>query len=376
MAHHLYQRDGVWYFRGAGKRISLKTKSKRQAMAMRDELVKQIILTGSFERARMLSIPTFEEFSKVFLKQKKKVVRQRTYKEYKRLLERDLVPFFGRYQLDVVKPILIHEYINTQTCSNRTLNGKLDMLNNVMKLAMSFEYITANPVKAIQRAKNEANELVAFTLEDVYKFLDNVSKHYKPWFVVAFFTGMRPEEINGLRRKCVDFDRNVIKIQEVYTEDKRFDEPKTKSSKREIPMLPIVRTTLLHLCMTKQPDELVFLSKQGNPVSRGNLSEWVWRPTLRKLGMPMQRMYVTRHTFCTLMCSAGEKPGTVARLMGHSSLDYVNKIYYRFQSLEDKDVFRKFQRMDTEATQAKSVADADKQEVEQIQDLTLFVGGT
>jgi len=66
-----------------------------------------------------------------------------------------------------------------------------------------------------------------------------VSISRSPFFVVAFFTGMRAGEMSALKWKNVDFDRRVIKVVEtrVYGEEGR---PKTNSSYRDIDMLPMV----------------------------------------------------------------------------------------------------------------------------------------
>jgi integrase len=51
--------------------------------------------------------------------------------------------------------------------------------------------------------------------KDVDQFLECVLPFYRPFFVVAFFTGMSAGEMSALKWKDVDFDRRIIKVVEL-----------------------------------------------------------------------------------------------------------------------------------------------------------------
>ena len=74
----------------------------------------------------------------------------------------------------------------------------------------------------------------------------------------------------------------------------------------------------------------VFVSKEGNIVDIGNLRKWTWYPTLESVELKRRTMYQARHTFATLMLSAGENPNWVARMMGHTSVEMLFKKYSGF----------------------------------------------
>jgi integrase len=51
-------------------------------------------------------------------------------------------------------------------------------------------------------------------------------------------------------------------------------------------------------------------------------------PVLEKIGIDYRPPIQTRHTFATLMLSAGEDIGWVRNMMGHSSLQMIFERYY------------------------------------------------
>jgi integrase len=55
-----------------------------------------------------------------------------------------------------------------------------------------------------------------------------------------------------------------------------------------------------------------------------------WTPGLKRAGLEYRSMYHTRHTFATLMLSAGENMGWVQQMVGHASLKMIQERYYRF----------------------------------------------
>src|SRR5437899_591651 len=71
-------------------------------------------------------------------------------------------------------------------------------------------------------------------------------------------------------------------------------------------------------------------NRDGGALDMTNLRERVWKPALRRAGLRYRTMYQTRHTFATLMLSAGEDIGWVAKQLGHTSVEMVIRRYHRF----------------------------------------------
>lgn len=116
-------------------------------------------------------------------------------------------------------------------------------LNGCFKKAVNKRMINFNPVPyaEIPRCK-EKKEKYVFTRNEQRQFLEYSKGSYlETFFSVVIMTGMRNGEARALRWCDIDFENKVINICHtmiwVEGEGHRLDMPKTKASKRKIPML-------------------------------------------------------------------------------------------------------------------------------------------
>lgn len=167
-------------------------------------------------------------------------------------------------------------------------------------------------------------------MDEVNLFLEHVHPFYRPYFVVAFFTGMRAGEMSALKWGNVDFPRKGVKVVEtrVYGEEGR---PKTNSSYRDIDMLPMVYEALKEQeRRTRLRSKYVFLNPDDRPIEIETLRKNAWSKGLKSAGLDYRPAIQTRHTFATMMISAGENLGWVQRMMGHSSLKMITDKYFAY----------------------------------------------
>jgi hypothetical protein len=103
--------------------------------------------------------------------------------------------------------------------------------------------------------------------------------------------------------------------------------PKTKSSEREIPVIPVVASVLaeLHKRSTKDLYGHVFTKKDGQPIDKH--LDRIWARALRKAGLRHRPSYQLRHTFATLCIVKGFPLPYVAKLLGHSTMDTTIRHY-------------------------------------------------
>jgi integrase len=107
-----------------------------------------------------------------------------------------------------------------------------------------------------------------------------------------------------------------------------FDEPKSKRSKRRIPLGPKCVEILAALKRTEAaPSTLVFSARNGSPLSRRNLLNRQLKPAAKALKLTGVNWHWFRHAHATLLDSTGAPIGTTQALLGHSSSEITRGTY-------------------------------------------------
>jgi integrase len=136
-------------------------------------------------------------------------------------------------------------------------------------------------------------------------------------------TGMRWGEATGLRRRHVHLLRRppyveVVESLHEVSGKLYFGPPKTRSSRRRIPLPSVVaRALAAHLPANGNPEDLVFTAPQGGPWRRRNFGTRVWQPALKEAGLGQLRVHELRHTYQSWLADAGIPEVISAAVLGH-----------------------------------------------------------
>lgn len=283
--------------------------------------------------------PTFTEFAELWFLEMSPQWSVLHRQGVRDVLDKNLLPTFGSRSVHTVTKadvLAFRAELAKQpgrkgaTLGASRINKVMCFLRQILNEAADrFEFIPA--FRSIKPLKQKRTDVQPFTLEEVQKILDTVRPDFRDYLTVRFFTGLRTGEVNGLKWKHVDLDRNLILVRETVVNGQETDGVKTDTSIRDIAMLPMVRTAIENRLKDRRPDcPWVFATSEANPIDAHNFSNRVWYPLLRYLELEPRRPYQTRHTAATLMLAAGENPEWIAQVMGHSTTAMLFKVYSRF----------------------------------------------
>ena len=121
----------------------------------------------------------------------------------------------------------------------------------------------------------------------------------------------------------------MIRVRETVYEG-QFGAPKTKNSRRDVPMSQPVREAFTARCneaIVAEADQLIFVSRNGTPINPKNLLRRVLQPACRKLNLPVISWHSFRHTHATLLGEVGESLRTAQAILGHSDLKTTLNVY-------------------------------------------------
>jgi integrase len=283
--------------------------------------------------------PLFKEFIEVWYAEKNIEWRNSHKKEVRNVIDKRLIPQFGEMEVGNITKAHILAFRadlakaparNKQNqLSNPRINKILMPLRQVLNEAADrFDFRT--PFTNIKQLKVKKSDVQPFSLDEVQRIIFNIRKDYQDYFTVRFFTGMRTGEINGLKWEYVDFDRRLIMVRETVV-DGRTEYTKTDGSQRDIQMSQVVYGALRRQeAATRGHSAYVFCNTLGAPLDHKNVTNRVWYPLLRHLGLTKRRPYQCRHTCATLWLASGESPQWIAAQLGHTTTEMLFRVYARF----------------------------------------------
>ncbi|UOS13681.1 site-specific integrase [Helicobacter pylori] len=213
-------------------------------------------------------------------------------------------------------------------------------LNALLKSFLEFcereRFLEKNPYFAITlKNAQEGEKIDPFTLEEVKTLIKSApSLRLKAFLVVAFFTGLRTGEQLALLWSDIDFKNKKINIDKSLNLSGVITTPKNKPSIRQVDLLEPVEKILKELKASEPANKkMIFLSVP----KRTQEFQKAFKALLKALNLREKKLYITRHTFASLMISQGEEPLWVSKNMGHKDLNTTYSTYTRYIPQQEKE---------------------------------------
>ena len=160
--------------------------------------------------------------------------------------------------------------------------------------------------------------------------------------LLALATGMRLGEIFGLSWDAVDIEKGVIYVKRALVTSRagvNFEEPKTKASRRQIPLSADITAQLRKYKALQEwrknilGDQwsalnLVITGEFGGVFNTSNFTSRYFKPLLKKINAPVNfKFHDLRHTHATLLLLKGIAVKVVSKRLGHSTISMTQDTY-------------------------------------------------
>ena len=309
----------------------------------------------------------FSEFTEIWKRDYgSKELAPSTYKRYCRMLETRLLPYFGHFYINKIRPTdimkfydllekdtqLIRKKGNNGTKTKKPLSGKTilehhRLLRAMLHKAVYWQLIVSNPAERVQAPKARKPKRRSYDDEQTKILLENLEQlsiedtKYKVAIILTVFTGVRLGELMGLEWQDIDFKNGIISINRSsqYLSDMGVftKTPKTESSIREIAIPEFIISLLeeYKLWYEEQKsiyDELwtnsdrLFVQADGKPMHPSTISKWFVK-YVAQIGLPVINFHGLRHTNASLLVAQNIDIAIISARLGHAQISTTLNFY-------------------------------------------------
>ncbi|WP_442592538.1 tyrosine-type recombinase/integrase [Parapusillimonas sp. JC17] len=281
---------------------------------------------------------TLAEFLEPWIESKAPTIKASTALDYRKIIKGHLIPALGAIPLVRLRRSDVKAMCEGIQATNKRLANILSVLRSALTDAVTDEMIDVNPISGWAYKRNEPpseeDHVDPFTADEQEIILKTLSGQGRNLIQFALWTGLRTSELVGLRWNDIDFIRGEVRIRRAETQAAAEAEtPKTRSGNRTVKLLSPARQALeSQKAFTFLANERVFHNPRTNEPWTGDqpIRKTLWQPALKKAGVRYRIPYQTRHTYASMMLSAGEHPMWVAQQMGHADWGMIRRIYGRW----------------------------------------------
>ena len=328
-----------------------KTDAKKKAEAYRVQYELELCVNGSgcikrrkFADWALYALQTY----------KKPFVKGNTYSgTYLAPLENHLLPFFGSFYMDEIKPLHVQRFINESVKEHgfETIAKDINCLRLIFDTAIDNQLCVKSPLtKSIKLPKREEKVTKKAYTQEQYDIAYAFAKEWDGGLpiMVLLELGVSRSELLGIRHEDLDRENRCIHISQglvVYHSDDldrqvmESDGLKNKFRRRSIPVMD--DDLWNRLCKVPKSvtvgnkevlTEQLFHSPEGKPYNPNNWVNRVYRPFMKALhqahpDIPELSPHEFRHTRATLWIAQGIDPYMVARLLGHNGVSMLARRY-------------------------------------------------
>ncbi|MEA3466673.1 MAG: site-specific integrase [Thermodesulfobacteriota bacterium] len=231
---------------------------------------------------------------------------------------------FFKLNLKEITPALVAAFRDKRlkTVGPSTIKKDLALLSHLYTIARTeWALELNNPVASIRKPTKPAGRLRLLSKDEARYLLEICKKSRNeklyPYVQLLLHTGMRPSEGAGLAWGQVDIDTRII------------DLTITKTKPRRVPLTIMAVEILLHVmpeqCNKKMP---IFLPQKTSSTVQRRPNLFFRRAfdnAIKKAGIDDFHMHDLRHTAASYLLMAGVDLRTLADILGHSSMQMVQR---------------------------------------------------
>ena len=225
------------------------------------------------------------------------------------------------------------------------------MLHSVFERALRDRVITFNPCAHTELPKVIKQKARTLTPDEYDAILAALPAQHRLMVETAINTGLRWGELIALKPRHLDLIKRTLTVEETIVEVSIKNSPTGAPHDHQAlpqgqraphhgpPRRPRRPARRLHQRTAPGPDDLLFATRDGTPISRNTFRTRVWLPAVRASGIGFDvRVHDLRHAHASWLLAGGSDLKSVMDRMGHAQITTTQKYLHSLPDADDKNL--------------------------------------
>jgi len=259
-------------------------------------------------------------------------------------LRTHIIPKLGSLPLTEINTKTVQSfvaYLATGSRSKKTVENILLTLSSILRTAKAWEYACGVfSLRDITMPREGVKkEQRSFTDEEVGKILAAAPEPFSTILALTAILGLRIGEVLALRVSDVDFTRKIVRVrQSLDAATRNVQAVKSRASSADVPMPSQLAARLRNYLQKRERNtDLLFVNRNGRPLSSNKLREKQLHPLLVKLGIPRGGFHAARHGATSALLADGATPAVVQKQLRHSDARITLGVYAHVIGTQQRD---------------------------------------
>ncbi len=277
-------------------------------------------------------------------------ISKKTLVGYRYSIKKYIIPKLGNIRVKKLNSNTLQDFIdNIEKLAPKTIHEIYLALKLILDYAINLRIVATNVAIGIKLPELVKADIEFLQHNDYIKFESSCLKKGEigESLLTILYSGIRAEELCGLRYCDLDFKNNILKVRHAFQENNIYNDKmeiigkvreltslKTKTSVRDIPMTEKLKEILSNkrdrdikkYKKNFSEDMHVFRNKQDEPLITNNLRLRLGR-FIQQFNLNHITLHGLRHTFATYCVEAGMKPEVLKVILGHTNYQTTLKFY-------------------------------------------------
>lgn len=220
-----------------------------------------------------------------------------------------------------MSPVAVETWLRPLALAPKSKTHVRNLKHILYQTARRWELVDRNPIELMRQSSRRLRIPRVLTAGEIRLLLAELPEPYHTIILVAACLGLRVSEIMGLQWGDFYWDKMTVHVQRSVVQC-QVGETKTEGSCRPLPLDPGLAARLQELRTRFLPrcDRWVFANDTGRPRWQETILQRQLKPAALRAGIGKIGWHTFRHTYSTMLRSAGTDIKVQQELLRHANI--------------------------------------------------------